>query len=149
MDGGDGRIEVLARGVCIKDGRILICLGKKAQNRYFPGGHIEFGEKGAYSLEREILEEIGVASVAREFLGCVEHSFIQNGCENHSEINLVYALDVPDLNPFEKVVAKEDWIAFEWMKIEDLPSSNVEPKVLRDKVLEWYDNREQAKNRLI
>lgn len=144
----EGHIETLARGICIKDGYILICRGRKAGNLYFPGGHIEFGETGALALEREILEEAGLVSHATAFLGCAEHKFIQHGTENHAEINLVYALDIPDAMPPKEVPAKESWIAFDWLKVEELPNSTVEPEALRKVVVEWYANANVAKDRI-
>ena len=37
-------VEVIARGVCVVDGHILLCHGKRSALTYLPGGHIEFGE---------------------------------------------------------------------------------------------------------
>ena len=116
------RIETIARGICVKGGKVLLCRGRKAGNLYFPGGHIEFGEKGATALEREVLEETGLASKAVAFLGVCEHRFVQNGSEDHAEINLVYALDIPDADPARPVEAKEGWIAFDWIDAGNSPT---------------------------
>ena len=55
--GARGEIETIARGVCVKDGKVLLCRGKGAASTYLPGGHIEFGETGAEALVREMKEE--------------------------------------------------------------------------------------------
>ncbi|MBQ7721535.1 MAG: NUDIX domain-containing protein [Kiritimatiellae bacterium] len=141
-------IETIARGVCIKDGRVLVCRNKSVGNVYLPGGHIEFGETGAEALEREVMEEIGVASSAREFLGCCEHSFTQHGGKPHAEINLVYALEAPSLSPDAPVPSREDWICFDWIALADLDSSTLEPAVLRDKIATWHASREASASRL-
>ena len=140
-------IETIARGICVKDGHILICRNRKVGNLYFPGGHIEFGETGAEALVREVREEMGVDSSAMDFLGCCEHRFDQHG-KPHAEINLVYALDIDSLAPDAPTPSCEDWIAFEWMPVEKLASSAVEPAALRDCVLGWYDKRGAAADRL-
>ena len=140
-------IETIARGICIKDNHILICRNRKVGNLYFPGGHIEFGETGAEALVREVREEMGVESSAREFLGCCEHKFDQHG-RLHAEINLVYALDIPSSVPGQAVPSCEDWIAFEWMPVAELASSAVEPAALRNRVLSWHANRAAAADRL-
>ena len=140
-------IETIARGICIKDGHVLICRNRKVGNLYFPGGHIEFGETGAEALEREVREEMGLESSAREFLGCCEHRFDQHG-KPHAEINIVYALDIPSITPGQTSPSCEDWIAFDWMPVEELASSAVEPAVLRDRVLGWHANRAAAADRL-
>ncbi len=140
-------IETIARGICVKNGYILVCRNRKVGNLYFPGGHIEFGETGAEALEREVQEEMGVESSAREFLGCCEHRFDQHG-KPHAEINLVYALEIPALAPGKAVPSCEDWIAFEWMPVGELDGSAVEPSALRVRVLDWYAARAAAADRL-
>lgn len=140
-------IETIARGICVKDGHILICRNRKVGNLYFPGGHIEFGETGAEALVREVREEMGVESAAREFLGCCEHRFDQHG-KPHAEINLVYALDIPSIALGKAVPSCEDWIAFDWMPVADLASGAVEPAALRTCALDWFANRAVAADRL-
>ena len=84
-------IETIARGVCVKDGKVLLCLPKDRSYSYLPGGHIEFGETGREALVREMKEETGLDATAGELLGVVESSFVQKG-ERHCEINLIYEM---------------------------------------------------------
>lgn len=109
-------IETIARGVCIRDGKLLLCRAKGGKTTYLPGGHIEFGETGREALVREIAEELGIESSTGEFMGVVENSFEQHG-RPHAEINLVYELSIP---AGAKIAAREDWIEFEWRDIADL-----------------------------
>ena len=53
-------IEVIARGVCVQEGKILLCRAKGGATTYLPGGHVEFGETGRQALVREVKEEMGV-----------------------------------------------------------------------------------------
>jgi 8-oxo-dGTP pyrophosphatase MutT (NUDIX family) len=108
-------IETIARGVCVKDGRLLLCRAKGGKSTYLPGGHIEFGETGRQALVREIKEELGLKSSTGAFLGVVENSFLQHG-KPHAEINLVYELSLAE----DVVRAQEDWIEFEWRQLDDL-----------------------------
>jgi len=64
-------IEILARGVCVVDGRLLLCHTKGARNTYLPGGHVEFREKARETLRREVEEELGVKAKVGRFLGVV------------------------------------------------------------------------------
>ena len=89
------RIETIARGVCVVDGKVLLCLPKSRRYSYLPGGHIEFGETGREALVREMKEETGLDATAGELLGVVESSFEQDG-ERHCEINLIYRLGIRD-----------------------------------------------------
>ena len=108
-------IETIARGVCVIDGKILLCKAKGGKTTYLPGGHIEFGETGRQALVREIKEELGVDSTTGAFLGVVENFFLQHG-KPHAEINLVYELSLAEGD----VRAREDWIEFEWRPLADL-----------------------------
>lgn len=129
-------VEIIARGVCVKDGKILLCFGRKSGIAYLPGGHIDFGESGCQALEREISEELGVESKAGRFLGCCEHSFIQEG-DPHAEINLVFELDVPSLDPTKEPKAVEDWIGFMWQHLGRIDEIRFEPVALGSRIKEW------------
>lgn len=128
MDYELDHIETIARGVAVKDGKILLCKAKGGSSTYLPGGHIELGETGREALVREIKEETGLNSTTGRFLGVVENSFVQKG-KKHSEINLVYELDVE--SPDGSVSAAEDWIEFEWRELADLDAANLLPEAFR------------------
>lgn len=115
-------IETIARGVCVRDGQILLCRAKGSNTTYLPGGHIEFGETGRQALVREMREETGLAAETGRFLGVVENSFLQHG-KPHAEINLVYEMKVPE----GEVAAQESWIGFEWCRLSELTSANLLP----------------------
>jgi 8-oxo-dGTP diphosphatase len=131
-----GCIEVIARGVCLKKSRVLLCYGRRSGIAYLPGGHIDFGESGRTALEREISEELAVSSTAGRFLGCCEHLFLQNG-ERHAEVNLVYELDVPALDPDEETRSAEEWIGFRWQPLERLAEIRFEPAALGGQLMQW------------
>ena len=130
------QIEVLARGVCVKRGKLLLCHSKGASNTYLPGGHVEFTEAARGSLAREIREELGVKAQIGRFLGAVEHTFVQHG-EPHCEINLVFEMRIPALDPRREPSAREDHIEFRWVPIGGLEASALEPSVLRGTLGKW------------
>ena len=133
-------IELLARGVCMKKGHLLVCRSKGAGNTYLPGGHVEWGEKAVDGLEREIQEELGCHAKVREFLGAVEHTFIQKG-ERHCEFNVVFRMDVPDLDPGEVPEACEEWISFAWIPLSSLERNQLEPQPLRKLIPGWLGKK--------
>ena len=120
-------IETIARGVCIRDGRLLLCRAKGGKTSYLPGGHIEFGETGREALVREMREETGLESAAGRFRGVVENKFMQHG-RPHAEINLVYELEIA---ADAVVEAREDWIEFEWRPLSDLGGAQLLPVEFR------------------
>ena len=122
-------IETIARGVAVKDGRLLLCRAKGGRTSYLPGGHIEFGETGREALVREIREELGVESRAGRFLGVVENAFLQQG-ERHCEINLVYELE-SDAFTGAPLPSAEGWIEFEWWPLDALDAAGLLPEVFR------------------
>ena len=122
-------IETIARGVCIIDGKVLLCLPKDRSYSYLPGGHIEFGETGREALVREMKEETGLDATAGELLGVVESSFVQKG-EKHCEINLIYEMKVRG-GEGGKVRSCEDWICFDWVDCGKIDSTNLLPREMK------------------
>ncbi|NQU39304.1 MAG: NUDIX domain-containing protein [Lentisphaerae bacterium] len=121
--------EVIARGVCIVEGSLLLCHGRDQTNTYLPGGHIERGESAAVALEREILEELGVASQAGGFMGAVENHFTQSDEEVY-EINLIFRLAIPGLAPGEAVPVEEPWLDFRWVSLDRIEEAQLQPSCL-------------------
>lgn len=52
-------IEIISRGIFVKDGKILLCRSVEDDHFFLPGGHVEFGESGEVALAREMKEETG------------------------------------------------------------------------------------------
>ena len=124
-------IETIARGVCVADGKILLCFPKDRSYAYLPGGHIEFGETGRVALVREMKEETGLDATATDLLGVVESSFVQKG-EPHCEINLVYKMSlVSRLSSSSPVASCEDWICFDWIDSDKIESVNLLPPEMK------------------
>lgn len=129
-------IEILVRGICVQKGKLLVCQSKGAANTYLPGGHVEWREKADESLKREIMEELGVKAVIKEFLGAVEHTFIQKG-KRHCEINLMFSMEIPSLRPDLEPAACEHWISFKWIPLSALGRNHLEPWPLRKLIPAW------------
>jgi 8-oxo-dGTP pyrophosphatase MutT (NUDIX family) len=106
------KIRPLAIGIFRRDDRILVCEGYdpiKDQTFYRPlGGGIEFGERGAETVVRELREEIGAEMIHPRYLGTLENLFTYNGKPGH-EIVLVFAGDLTDPALYER----DAWIGHE------------------------------------
>ena len=89
-------IEILARGACVRDGKILVCRNRKHGNVYLPGGHVDWGEDSKHALAREWREELGVPGQVGRFLGVIEQVYeARNG--RTCEISLVFEVACPKL----------------------------------------------------
>lgn len=88
-----GKIRPLALCVFRHEDRILAAEGydsHKKQTFYRPiGGKIEFGELGAQTVVREVMEEIKQVVTEVRYLGTLENVFIYEGKTGH-EIILIY-----------------------------------------------------------
>jgi ADP-ribose pyrophosphatase YjhB (NUDIX family) len=66
-----------------------------------PGGTIEFGERGADTVVREIREELGAEIVDAEYLGTLENIFTYLGASFH-ELVRVYSARFADERLYER-----------------------------------------------
>jgi len=129
-------VEILVRGVILKNNKVLFCK-KKNKNYYFlPGGHLEFGESIEEALSREIKEELGVKIKNSSFIGITEHLFTEEGKVYH-EINIIYkiVLDKITLN------SKEDHLEFFLFTKKQVKEKNILPKILKKALLRWLENK--------
>lgn len=133
-------IELLARGVLVLDGRLLVCHGRKKRNHFLPGGHIEWGEAAAVALKREIEEEIGRRCTVGRFLGAAEHTFRWKG-RRVCEINLVFDMTVRGLKAGKPVPSMEKKLEFFWVPLAKLARSKIEPFPLRKELPSWLRSR--------
>ncbi len=123
-------IEVIARGVMVKDGMLLACRNVRRGNLYLPGGHVDFGESARAALEREVMEEMGLRSRAGKFLGVCEYTYKRKGRVT-CEVNFVFELRIPALKPSSRVRSREKKLAFDWVPVKDLKKSKLLPDILR------------------
>ena len=88
--------EIIARGLWIHEGKVLLCQNVKHGHQFLPGGHVEFGEQVAEALARELVEELGVKVTVGRFLGVCEAKFEQGRKGEHStthhELSLVFEI---------------------------------------------------------
>ncbi len=125
--------EVIARGVLIANGSVLLCRHKGRKTSYLPGGHIDPGEQARAALVRELHEEMGLEVTANEFLGCCEHAFFQDG-RLHTEVNLIFAMHCKALESRpETLHSQENWLEFFWQDCASLKEATLLPDVL----VEW------------
>lgn len=129
-------IEILARGVMVSRGQLLVCRNKKAGHLYLPGGHVEIGEGAEKAVCREIMEEMGKRSRVKRFLGCVEQAYMEGGTP-HEEINLVFEVAIEGVKVTQDAGSREDHIEFHWVPLNGLGRLPFEPAALGRLLPRW------------
>jgi 8-oxo-dGTP pyrophosphatase MutT (NUDIX family) len=129
--------HILTRGIIIDDDYILVAKAKNANNTFLPGGHLEFNENLKISLEREIMEEIGLNCNIGEYIGCVEAQWIENNNINQ-EINHIFIVN--GINKKMGIKSKENHLELYWIKITDVENENLLPHSMRTLIYNIHNN---------
>lgn len=111
-------IELLARGLLVENGRVLLCKNLSKNYHYLPGGHVEPGESSAAALAREFLEETGQKVQVGPCLLTAEQIFEQDG-KRHHEVSVVFHVERGVRN---EVISLEQHLGFEWFLMTNLPA---------------------------
>ncbi len=122
-------IEVIARGLLIEEGRVLVCRNLRHGYCFLPGGHVEYGEPARTALKREFAEECGVEIEVGACLLVEEHLFGPRA-KDHHELNLVFHVERSSRGV---ITSREGKIGFEWIAFTDLGGI----KFLPHQVREW------------
>jgi 8-oxo-dGTP pyrophosphatase MutT (NUDIX family) len=132
----------LARGICIKDNKVLLAQATGYTNTFLPGGHIEFGESAKDALSREIEEELGITSRIGRLLGLVEHKWEKKGILN-CEINQVFEVEsdeiVANINP----KSIESHLNFFWCNADELSIKNLQPYPLSNLIKKYMNGNKE------
>jgi ADP-ribose pyrophosphatase YjhB (NUDIX family) len=130
---GERAIKVKAMGLFISpDGRFLASPGfdsiKGQGYLRLLGGHVEFGERAAEALAREIMEEIEAECTVGPLLEVIENSFTHEG-EPGQEVVFLYAADLTDQGFYKRetipmIEPDKEKIAV-WTPLDDLLEGRV------------------------
>jgi len=124
--------EIIARGVLIQHGCVLLCQNLKHGYTYLPGGHVEFAEAAADALKREMLEECGEKIRVGPLLLTHEEAF-EGPKRVHHEVNLVFHMEhaKPVLEEPTPIKSVEDDIGFIWADLAELIEMDLRPHTMK------------------
>jgi 8-oxo-dGTP diphosphatase len=124
--------EIIARGLLIQAGHVLLCMNRKHGYTYLPGGHIEFAEPAGEALRREMLEECNEDVRVGPLLLTHEETF-KGPKRTHHEINMVFHMELTRAatespNPINSA---EDHIGFVWVDLAELIDIDLRPQSMK------------------
>lgn len=120
-------IEVIARGVLIRGGKVLLCRNIKHGYLYLPGGHVEFGESARAAAAREFLEETG-ARVQVGNLVMVSEGAFGTRKRAHHEVNLLFHVEQQGGGAkAARISSREAHLAFEWVELAAAADLDIRP----------------------
>jgi 8-oxo-dGTP diphosphatase len=124
--------EIIARGVLVHDGRVLLCQNLKRGYTFLPGGHIEFAEGAREALNREMVEECGLGVEVGKLLLTHEEVF-QGPKRIHHEINMVFHMEQLGgaSTPPPEVKSIEKHIGFVWVDLAELIDVDLRPESMK------------------
>lgn len=105
--------RIRPKAVCVvrRDDEILVGDGwdpTKRERFYGPlGGGVEFGERAADAVRREMREELGVELTDVVLLGVLENIFVYDGCPGH-EISFVFEARLADESLYARELLEGD-----------------------------------------
>ncbi|MEZ4768476.1 MAG: NUDIX hydrolase [Caldilineales bacterium] len=136
FDHDDGRFNLRVAGVVLDGDRVLLQQDPAGDFWFLPGGRCELGEAMTESLQREMMEELGIAVRADRLLWVVENFFRFDGYVFH-EVGLYWLMHLPEewlaahrsgpINGMEGDVP----ILFRWFDRREIGSIPLHPQFLR------------------
>lgn len=122
----DRSIEFIARGLAIRDGRVLLCRNVKHGYYFLPGGHVEFGETAGDAIVREFKEESGSTVACGPAALVAEHLFERKKGPCH-EVNVVFHVELHGV----EIKSLESKIEFEWVDLAQLNELDLRPTSIK------------------
>jgi 8-oxo-dGTP pyrophosphatase MutT (NUDIX family) len=96
------------------------------------GGRVKFGESSFEAARRELKEELNSDGLELKLFGLVENFFLMSEKSVH-EVNFVYSGEIKDDLDFDNL--RSDHQGFDFLLPEEVQSSDVRPKVLKDLIV--------------
>jgi 8-oxo-dGTP pyrophosphatase MutT (NUDIX family) len=128
-------------GLGFRNGHVLVHRATHEAFWTFPGGGAEIGETSQQTLEREMVEELGVEVAVERLLWMVENFFHYEGRDWH-ELGLYYLMRLPESFPFEseviihRVVDGDNDLEFKWVPAtrDALKALDIPPYFIADEI---------------
>lgn len=129
-------IEVIGRGVCVKDHHLLVYQNMRYGYFCLPGGHVEWEERIEAAIRREWQEEVGCDCRVGEFLKHFESFFEREGKRHHHCVFL-HRVTCDAVDVHQPLRRMEPHIALQWLPIEQISTCSFISKEQQDFLCEY------------
>ncbi len=124
-------IELIVRLVIKRENKILLCLNKKNNNYFLPGGHVEFNDSFEKTIYKEMAEELGWSKSdikSFKFNWYLENFyFSKDEAEPHAEVNMIFDVEIDDNT---KIQSQEPHIGFDWVELQNISNIKILPETI-------------------
>ena len=124
--------------IIIKDGRMLFVKTLFGDYYYMVGGGVHLGEDSKSCIEREVLEETGVACKAERIAITCENLFLGKGGNIDGKechvLEYYYLMSYPEDAEFRKKNDESEELV--WVPVEELSKNDIRPAFLKEKIKE-------------
>ena len=135
--------DLIARAIVVLDGAVLVNQSRNAKTgeEYFalPGGHIDPGESSVDALEREFEEELDVRIAVYDLCFVSESIYAGRRASETQRHELVLYfhgdLTTELQSNGKEIISPEKDKNFQWLPLENLPTSNLLPESIKDYLL--------------
>ncbi|MBJ8325969.1 NUDIX hydrolase [Streptococcus pacificus] len=124
---------VRSSAIIIENNLLLTYYNEEKEAYYLPGGAIEVGESTKEAVQREVMEELGVACRVSNLLFVVENEFSLSDKEFHN-IEFHYAVTLLDKAP--RQIFEDGHLPVKWLSLNDLARYNLNPGFLKKALLQ-------------
>ncbi len=130
---GDPVVALSARMLFLLGNRVLLASRRGASWFYLPGGNVAPGESVETALHRQLREGTGLVAYSLDFVGCLEHAYLDQGATRY-EMNVVFAARLP---VGTDLASRDPLVDISSVAIRDLPTFTFRPPALRELMLTW------------
>lgn len=126
--------------VIIHDDNVLLHKAKGDSHWALPGGRVELFENSDVTVQRELIEELGVDSIVKRHLWYVENFFEHSGKRFHEIANyFLVQLTEPNQLPNTEIfygIETEVHLEFKWFSLDGIAEASIKPEFLQQSLLD-------------